>query len=69
MQLTKSELIEKLSSKGIKAKANATKSQLIEMLEFNEREEVKPSVPSDDFVVAPNGMRFTKETAKLAGLI
>lgn len=69
MQLTKSELIEKLSSKGIKAKASATKSQLIEMLEFNEREEVKPSVPSDDFVVAPNGMRFTKETAKLAGLI
>lgn len=69
MQLTKSELIEKLSTKGIKASASATKAQLVEMLEFNEREEVKPSVPADNFIVAPNGMRFTKETAKLAGLI
>lgn len=69
MQRTKSELIQELSKKGIKASASASKAQLIEMLEFDQRETVNPSIPSDDFVIAPNGIRFSKETAKLAGLI
>ena len=68
MQLTKAELIHQLANKGIKANANATKAQLIEMLQFYEREKVTETVPSDD-VVAPNGMRFSKTIAKLAGLI
>lgn len=69
MQRTKSELIKELSEKGIKASTSASKAQLIEMLDFDQRETVKPSIPSDDFVIAPNGMRFSKKTAKLAGLI
>lgn len=69
MQRTKSELIKELSQKGIKASTGCSKAQLIEMLEFAEREEVKRSAPSDEFIVAPNGMRFSRKTAQLAGLI
>lgn len=68
MQLTKTELIQKLSEKGIKASTSATKAELVEMLEFAEREEVKPA-PQQDFVVAPNGLKLSMQSAKDAGLI
>lgn len=68
MQRTKAELLRELAKKGIKANANATKAQLNEMLMFYMREKV-PAAVLDDVVVAPNGMRFSKKIAKLAGLI
>jgi|GEM_PF-6343932 len=68
MQLTKAEIMQQLANKGIKANANATKAQLNEMLMFYTREEVQPTV-ADDVVVAPNGIKFSRKTAKLAGLI
>ena len=68
MQLTKAEIMQELAKKGIKANANATKAQLNEMLMFYTREEVQPTV-ADDVVVAPNGIKFSTKTAKLAGLI
>lgn len=68
MQFTKSELIQKLADRGIKAKSTFTKAQLQELYEFEEREEVKPA-PQADFVIAPNGLKLSIKSAKDAGLI
>lgn len=68
MQLTKSELIERLIDRGVKVKSSATKAQLQELYDFQAREEVNPA-PRSDVFVAPNGLKMSMHSAKKAGLI
>ena len=68
MQKTKQGLIAELTKHGVNASFTSSKKDLEEMLHHIELNAVGQPV-KDDIFVAKNGMRFSEETARLAGMV